>query len=111
MIIELTFENLNTSVQVGDTVWYVNVIKDNSGILEDIAEVGVVTDITGNDIKVESDHVGPEEIEGKFLMFSKNKKANLGDLKGYYAEAKFVNKSIEKVELFSVGSEITQSSK
>ena len=44
-------------------------------------------------------------------MFSKNKKANLGDLKGYYAEAKFVNKSINKVELFSVGSEITQSSK
>lgn len=111
MIIELTFENLNTSVQIGDKVWYVNNIKDNSGILQDVAEVGVITDVMGNDIKVDSIHAGSEEIEGKFLMFSKNNKANLGDLKGYYAEAKFVNKSTNKVELFSVGSEITQSSK
>ena len=34
MIIELTFENLNTSVQIGDTVWYVNVIKDNRALGE-----------------------------------------------------------------------------
>jgi len=111
MTIELTFENLNTSVQIGDTVWYANDIENNSGVLQNVAEVGVVTDVTGNDIKVDSIHAGSEEIEGKFLMFSKNKKANLGNLKGYYAETKFVNKSTKKVELFSVGSEITQSSK
>jgi len=110
MIIELTFENLNTSIQIGDTVWYAGVIKDNNGILDDVAKVGVVTDVTGNDIKIDSD-LGEEEVVDKFLMFSKNKKANLGDLKGYYAEAKFVNKSTKKSELFSVGSEITQSSK
>jgi hypothetical protein len=39
-------------------------------------------------------------------MFSKYSQTD-GDLLGYYAEAKFVNNSKIKAELFSVGSEIT----
>ena len=49
--------------------------------------------------------------ENTFIMFSKNNKANLSDLTGYFAEAKFTNNSRKKVELFAVGSEIAQSSK
>ena len=45
------------------------------------------------------------------MSFVKDKKANTTSLLGYYAEAKFVNNSIDKAELFSVGSEVTESSK
>ena len=44
-------------------------------------------------------------------MFSKNDVANLGDVKGYFAEVKLENDSTEKIELFSVGSEVNESSK
>jgi len=35
----------------------------------------------------------------------------VSSLKGYYAEAQFVNESTEYAELFSVGTEIFESSK
>ena len=44
-------------------------------------------------------------------MFGKDKSVNTTSLVGYYADVKFVNTSDEKVELFSVGSEIAESSK
>lgn len=46
-----------------------------------------------------------------FIMFSKNKAVNNSSLLGYYAEVKLSNDSTDKVELFSIGSEVTQSSK
>ena len=46
-----------------------------------------------------------------FFMFRKPVEENISSLKGYYAEAIFTNPSIEKQELFVVGSEITASSK
>ena len=46
-----------------------------------------------------------------FISFLKNNQVNKKSVKGYYAEVKFVNNSTEKAELFSVGSEISESSK
>jgi len=46
-----------------------------------------------------------------FISFLKNNQVNKKSVKGYYAEVKFVNNSKEKAELFSVGSEISESSK
>jgi len=46
-----------------------------------------------------------------YIMFGKNSVVNSSSILGYYAEAKFVNDSREKAELFSVGSEISESSK
>lgn len=46
-----------------------------------------------------------------FISFLKNNKINKKSVKGYYAEVKLVNNSHEKAELFSVGSEISESSK
>ena len=48
---------------------------------------------------------------GTFIMFGKDKKVNTNDLLGYYAEVKFVNDSIKKIEMFSVAAEIQESSK
>ena len=46
-----------------------------------------------------------------FITFLKDAKVNKKSVKGYYAEVKFVNNSNEKAELFSIGSEISESSK
>ena len=46
-----------------------------------------------------------------YIMFGKNKEVNSSSLIGYYASADFVNYSTEKVELFSVGSQVSESSK
>lgn len=48
---------------------------------------------------------------GDFIMFGKDKSVNTASLVGYYANVKFVNNSTKKVELFSVGSEVAESSK
>jgi len=44
-------------------------------------------------------------------MFAKNQAINTSSLLGYYADVKFENNSRTKAELFSVGSEISESSK
>ena len=46
-----------------------------------------------------------------FVLFSKNNKHNKSSLKGYYAEAKFVNNSTEKAELFAATCGVEESSK
>jgi len=48
---------------------------------------------------------------GEFITFAKNKLVNTSSLVGYYARVKLVNDSNEKAELFSIGSEIFESSK
>jgi len=50
-------------------------------------------------------------IIGDFILFSKSTPSNTTSLVGYYASANFVNNSNEKVELFSVGSQIAESSR
>ena len=46
-----------------------------------------------------------------FIMFSKDNKANMSSLLGYYASVEFRNNSTDKAELFSVGTVFTESSK
>ena len=50
-------------------------------------------------------------LSNSFISFAKEKKINTSSLLGYYADVKFVNDSTEKAELFSVSSEIAESSK
>ena len=46
-----------------------------------------------------------------FLFFSKDNRANMTSLLGYYAEVEITNNSTEKAEIFAVGTEIFESSK
>ena len=126
MEITLTFDPqtaLNRSLQVGDTVWYVQPSSAGGYSIADtnnVQKLGTVEFVENQYrqpvIKV-SRYTGPNPgvdlglDENTFFMFSKNNKANLSDLTGYFAEAKFTNNSNEKAELFAIGSEIVQSSK
>ena len=46
-----------------------------------------------------------------YIMFEKDKQVNSSSLIGYYANVKLTNNSTKKIELFSLGSEVSESSK
>ena len=49
--------------------------------------------------------------QGDFIMFAKDNAVNLSSVLGYYAEVTFNNNSREEAELFSIGSDVFESSK
>tara|TARA_R110002020_G_scaffold1011_4_gene5127 strand:- start:7407 stop:7796 length:390 start_codon:yes stop_codon:yes gene_type:complete len=127
-VLTFTFPGLiNISVQIGDIAYYspINSVGqfDTSNI-NNVIEMGEIIDIDrqANTLAVVFDDVavvGPAgsptgvlaPAAGDFIMFGKNKKVNTTSLVGYYAEAQFRNNSSEKIELYSVGSIVTESSK
>ena len=119
-IITLSFDNMNTSVQVGDIAYYSynpsNIGGFDHSKLSTTKKLGEIvggnsagTPITANSITVEYNDNPPPA--NAFISFAKDKKVNTSSLLGYYADVKFINNSTKKVELFSVGSEIAESSK
>lgn len=107
--ITLTFpQPLNTSVQVGDTVYYTDDINGT-----DIVEIGIITNINQglNQITANIDSATTRPTLNSFILFSKTASVNTSGLKGYYAEIQFKNNSTDYAELFSVGSDIVVSSK
>ena len=130
-LVTMSFEHLNVSVQTTDYIYYVkvtqvgtltSVTRFDTGSYNNIIKLGYVFDVDreNNRIKVfwdDSDNDGdgspdvPLPTIDDFILFSKSKPNNTSSLVGYYALANFVNNSNEKIELFSVGSEISLSSK
>jgi len=110
----LSFLNdINVSIQVGDTVYYCPTgphINFDVGNLTNIVELGKIVGIDGNTIIVQRDPSIQAPSTTDFIMFSKDKTVNTSSLVGYYAEVQFVNDSKTKAELFSVGSEFYASS-
>jgi hypothetical protein len=103
----------NDSLQIGDLAYYVT--PDPLGGFNQSTEspilIGPIEAITLNSIEVDNAATGEEPDPDDFIMFAKDSRINLSGLVGYYAEAKFKNNSTEKAEMYSVGSEITPSSK
>ena len=104
--ISLTFANpINDSLQVGDTIYYTN----NGTSLVEIGPVTAPLTSTQIQATVLSTLVLPTS--NSFILFSKDNKANLSSLVGYFAEVEMTNDSTVAAELFSVNMEIAQSSK
>ena len=118
---------LNSSVQVGDILYYVPVgmpgTANNSFQVGDISNVirfGQITSILSTSISVlwdDSDNSGngvpdiPLPTSSDFIMFGKDPVVNESAIKGYYADVVFRNDSTRKIELFSISTEIVESSK
>jgi hypothetical protein len=129
---------INVSVQIGDVAYYTPTLpvplqlpgQDGNwastttphmaGNREDIKMIGPITSITltptGNG-QIVCDmpnnlaaQYGPPNI-GDFIMFSKDNKANLSSLLGYYCLVQLRNNSTEKSELFTIAADFTESSK
>tara|TARA_R100000734_G_C3305383_1_gene95898 strand:+ start:770 stop:1342 length:573 start_codon:yes stop_codon:yes gene_type:complete len=78
--------------------------------LNDVVTIKLLYSIEVDD----SNFVNPSSnplVPNSFISFLKNNKVNKKSVKGYYAEVKLTNNSNEKAELFSIGSEISESSK
>lgn len=122
MPVTLTFQHpINTSVQVGDDIFYLPVSSLPTGGFTTTQSatpviLGPCTQVNNPDANgiysvVSSANFAPPA--GSFVMFGKDPRVNTSGLKGYFAELTFKNSAStgEKVELFSVSSEVTESSK
>ena len=120
----LPITNLNNSLQVGDLVYAASThILPNAGDQQSqqvdtgaTEIVGILRRITnlpgGFTLDVDETPFPNNYVPGlgDFIMFSKYSQVD-GDVIGYYAKAKFINNSVEKAEIYSVGSEIIINSK
>ena len=118
----LTFtEPLNVSCQVGDTAYFVPTSSlggyniNSAGIVE----IGIISAINQSAMTITvGNNLVASVPNGSFILFSKDNKANQNNALGYFAEMKLRNSSTgiengihEKIELFSVGVDIFESSK
>ena len=122
----------NDSLQVGDTIYYsitVNKVYDDSGNSTEITtggnsvvKLGYLQNIDRNNSTlrvVYDDEILGTCVDcirlpkmGDYIMFEKDIRVNSTSVSGYYAEVHLLNDNIEeKAELFSIGSEINESSK
>jgi hypothetical protein len=116
-LLTLTFSApLNASCQVGDTAYFATTAEIGgfkSG--KTPVKIGQIREISGttNDPVVKCITNLGYQIDGqtKFILFSKDNKANLSSVLGYYAEVKLVNDSTAASELFSIAMDTFESSK
>jgi len=125
--------NFNQSLQIGDTLYYTNMINQvpSGGILGEVAnlytpegssqtgsnvvEIGIVSSIfhttTQTIVICQSDNYIVVPLDNYYIFFSKENQVNISDLKGYYGEVKFVNDSNGPAELYAISCDVTESSK
>ena len=103
-MIELDFiGQLNTSLQVGDIVYYLPVTTTasfNTSNTSSAVELGPVTEILVNNFNnftIRIDSTSGIPAGTNFYMFSKDNTVNLASVLGYHAEVQFVNNSNEKI--------------
>lgn len=117
----LKFDNTNFSAQVGDIIYYTTGGGQIGGFstanLKNTKILGKITSIAPNPsggviFTVEYDNaITSPPTSGDYISFAKDKRINTTSLVGYYADITLVNDSKEKVELFSIGSDIEESSR
>ena len=117
--ITLAFTNaINTSVQIGDTAYYTLAPSTVGGFQtstqSNIVEIGSVTSINNTTNTIVCDTTLPyadRPTTSSFILFSKDNKANMSSILGYYASVEYRNSSQIKSELFNVGTDFFESSK
>ena len=139
-IIQLSFPNpLNTSVQVGDNAYFSNptpvsttgnpfggqweatvtphMTNDIDGVV-DLGEILTITPWNGTNSfitcfmeQILFNKYFASLVVGSYIMFSKDNKANMSSILGYYASVEYRNSSQIKSELFNVGADFFESSK
>ena len=122
-------EELNTSLQVGDNVYWTTTSAaggfQQQANISSQQHLGVVQNIVSpnnvgqHDVIVFSEYdvagvpiptIYPPPV-GAYISFSKSRAVNNNELLGYYASLKFENDDNTEAKLWSVGTEITENSK
>ena len=103
-IFDGSIDNISVrKVSIADVFGFTRLESNN------IQKCGIVTNIVNNVVTIDNSGTAPNPKD--YIMFVKNQAVNTSSLLGYYADVKFENNAMEKVEMFSVGSEIAESSK
>tara|TARA_R110000822_G_scaffold228746_1_gene361090 strand:+ start:482 stop:844 length:363 start_codon:yes stop_codon:yes gene_type:complete len=118
-IITLNFPfDLNVSAQVGDIAYYVPTATSAAFDVNSSAviEIGIIVSLNSlanpSFMDVDTNLVpGLWPNQGDFILFSKDNKANMNGMLGYYTKVSMVNDSIDKAELFRVSADYNESSK
>lgn len=110
--ITLLFPNpLNVSIQVGDIAYF----TDSPNVYEGqvLEKIGLVKGLNQgiNAVICEILPSQPRPTSTSFILFQKDNTVNGGSLLGYFARVQFRNGTTEEAEVFSVGSEVFESSK
>ena len=117
MIINLTSNIDNASLQVGDQAVWVNIYDQTSNISGNVTgggnytsfvSAGTITAIGSDYVETDGGNLPPAN---SFLMFHKPDQVNNVGLKGYFAEVTLRNNSREDAELYALSSEVVESSK
>tara|TARA_R100001594_G_scaffold124544_1_gene161370 strand:- start:25 stop:390 length:366 start_codon:yes stop_codon:yes gene_type:complete len=118
--IDLTFNttslNNNMSISVGDTVYYTNPTTSGGFTVSSTnVLIGTVDSISNTDttttIKADCELSLVPPTTDSFIFFSKNNAIHSSSVKGYYSLIEFKNNSTSSIELFSVGCDVSESSK
>ena len=115
--------NQYTSLQVGDEVYSSSNVVSNSGFQQAnvgtrLGDVASINNTTSLDDGTETTTLvinvfntgGPSPSINDFVFFVKNK-INITSLLGYFAKMQFKNNDKDRAELFTVATEISESSK
>ncbi len=108
--------SLNASLQSGDIAYKVTQQTYTSSNNVSYAQnspvkIGEISKVENNNLYIKNMITDNAPQTGDLIMFAKNKTVNKSGIKGYYAKVKLENNSNELVELFSIASEISPSSK
>jgi hypothetical protein len=100
-VLNFTF-NIGTIVSIGDLAY-----RNNAGVIEFI---GPITDFTKTSITIDNDVIGSEVVnDGDYILYIKNSVAESYGARGYYMQYELENGSNNRVELFSVKSNVFKS--
>tara|TARA_R100001591_G_scaffold505_8_gene1217 strand:+ start:9495 stop:9881 length:387 start_codon:yes stop_codon:yes gene_type:complete len=116
---------VNDSLKLGDMAYYVKTSLLNGFTASFQLGQNTTPQIIGTIVGIEYDDATDETTiecedsfvngtapgEDDFLMFAKASEINLSGLVGYYSQVELRNNSREKAEIYSVGAEVTASSK
>tara|TARA_R100000278_G_C5390482_1_gene135870 strand:+ start:190 stop:516 length:327 start_codon:yes stop_codon:yes gene_type:complete len=105
--ITLTFANpIQDSLQVNDMVYYQNPEAGSTPV-----QMGLCTAVTNNSLTCNISGTLPRPDGQDFILFSKDNQGNTSALRGYFANVEMRNDDTSQCELYTVGTEVFESSK
>jgi|TARA_B110000211_G_scaffold100455_1_gene116909 hypothetical protein len=116
-ILNFTFsQQLNTSIQVGDIVYYVPTISSAQFNVNstDIIEIGPITMLFPSNLGFSASTTLPPlqyPTSSDYIFFTKDNKVNQSNVLGYFAKVQLKNNSLDEAEIFNVSADAFDSSK
>ena len=114
--------DINVSIQPGDIVYYTEPVNDQSGTNHPNSgatntkprRFGIVVDVNHDSYVVTVDTTGYSTVtltDQYYLFFSKDRRANVSGIIGYFAETEYRNYTKQQAEMFATAVDYVQSSK